>query len=226
MAIAVTNRTSAYDGADGSSYTTASVSIAAGSVVLVGVFSAIAINNAPTITVSGLTLTWAESAMTLFSGTVRRVAVWEAFAASAQSGTITIDHSGVTSTGTGWSVDEVTGMDTTDPVLQPTTATGTSTPTALVTLAAAGDSANRPYIWQAHRTNSASVEEASWTLLASVASASPNMGGGAAWRSDSFDTTATMTFGSGDWGAVGLELKIAAAATTQPVFEFRVPTIG
>lgn len=224
MAISVTNRTSSYDStSDTTQYITASVSIAAGSVVLVSVFCCVASGTAPTITVSGLTLTWAESAMTAFSGAVRRIAVWEAFSASAQTGTITIDHN-IASTGTGWSVNEVTGMDTSDPVLQPTTATGNSG-TALVTLAAAGNSDNRPFLSEAHRSNSASTSEASWTLLSTNNSGGPNMGHGAHWRSDTFDTTATATFTTQEWGAIALEIQNASGPAS-PVIEFNVPFVG
>jgi len=212
-AITITNRTALFDTAAASSYNTASVSIAAGSVVLVGVTSSIASGTAPTISVSGLTLTWAESAMTLYSATVRRIAVWEAFAASAQSGVITITHD-VNSTGTSWSVEEVTGMDTTDPVLQPTTGT-TGTTSITITLAAAGDAANRPYLFNSHRANEVTAHDSAggWTELSDVNGTGPSMGAEAQYKSDAFDTTCFASWTtSSNTGGVCLEIKIAAGA--------------
>ena len=231
MAISVTNRTNNYDNTTdpSTSYTTASVTIAAGSGVLLAVATSHGTLAAPTITPSGLSLTWTEEAnLTYSSSSVRRVQVWGAYAASGGSGTITLTLSGnVPCTGCAWSVNEVTGMDTSDLFLQPTTNSGNGT-TATVNLSAASDSNNRSFLWQAHRTNTASTEEATWTELSDNANNAPNMGHSAGWKSDAFDTscTATWTGAAADWGAIALEIKIGAAAAAAPVVEFVVPSVA
>lgn len=76
MAIGATGLTGANDNTDASSYVTPSISPAADSLLLVFYGSSISSGVAPTVTVSGLGLTWTDQDNVAFSSTgVRRVGV-------------------------------------------------------------------------------------------------------------------------------------------------------
>lgn len=198
-----------------STYTTASISPTANSVLIASLVYVV--TGGATDTIAGLSLTWTERATRVVSASTR-ITTWTAPAgASPGSGTITFTHSanGATQSGT-WDVIEVTGADAAAPVVQAVTANGTSTaPT--VNFAAAGSADNRMFAFIASNSNPTTTPRTNWTELTDHGESSPSCTQELQWRSDATDTVADGTLSlSASWGIVGLEIKAAAGDLFPP----------
>ena len=119
MALTFTTLTSGEDGDGGASSTTASISPAANSLILVAVSTGLSGAAAAPSSLSGLGLTWTARGNATISNGNLNVALFSAQEdASPGSGAITINYSGITPTNCIWEVVQVTGHDTTSPIAQ------------------------------------------------------------------------------------------------------------
>lgn len=221
MAIAASLLTSNISTADQTSYATASISPAANSLILLFCASSVGSGTAPKLTPSGLSLTWTERVAT--NGQAddlnRRIQCWTAqCGGSPGSGAITLTcgdlGSGATASGAGWAVIQITGHNTTTPVVQAVGAGGGSG-TGAVTLATAGSTENRAFSYWSHRANEGSTPRTNWTELSDHNGSSPSAGHQSQWRSTAFgtdDASATWTDTSVEWN--GIAIEIAAASGT------------
>lgn len=215
MAIAATVLTSDISPTNLSSYDTVSISPAANSLLLVFSASSISSGTSPTITVSGLGLTWTSQVDYGFDPAtpVRRIAAATAqCGASPGSGVLTLTMSDI-ATHAAWVVVEITGHDTTTPVVQSVTDTVGSGTSLGLTLASPADAANRAFAWWGLRVAEPINGTASWTELTTGTTTGPAMSHESEWRSDAFDTAPAVTWTtSGRCG--GLALEIAAQGGT------------
>lgn len=218
MAIAATLLTSANSSTDANTYTTASISPAANSLLLVFVWSSHA-TTAPDNVVTGLSLTWTQRAVTTNSTASRKLTCITAqCGASPGSGALTITSTA--SIGDAWAVIQITGHDTTTPVVQaPTSPTNTTSAlTGSITLAAAGNANNRPFAAFGHRAQTATTPRTNWTELSDDLSdaSAPIAGFETQWRSDAFETTASATWTtSSQWSGIAVEIAASTGGTTQ-----------
>src|SRR5205085_3732552 len=155
MAVAASNLTQGNDrGVGGSSFNTASITPTANRLILATVTSrhASADPNHPTL--SGCGLTWVEVASDNYdnTGSQKRVTVFRAMGASPSTGAVTIDFAGQCQSDCVWTIDQLSGMDTSgtngsgagvqSATNQDRTGSGTSLTT---TLAAFGSANNATY---------------------------------------------------------------------------------
>lgn len=112
----ITNLTSGTDTDGNSTATTASISPSSNKPLLLSVASRTGITadpNQPTITGNGLT--WVAIGTTVYDNTSssrRRITLFRALGASPSSGAISIDFGGQNQTAVCWSVEEISGSDT------------------------------------------------------------------------------------------------------------------
>ncbi len=108
--------TTGEDGDGGSTSTTASVSPTANTLILVTVWNRTGISTDPTQpTISGNGMTWHVLQSTVYDNTSasrRRITMFYSMSASPSSGAISIDNGGQNQTATAWSVNQITGVDT------------------------------------------------------------------------------------------------------------------
>jgi len=195
-----------------SGMTTASVAFQNNTLYLVSVIYRGA--TADTLAISGGGLTWTKR----IGGLGREL--WEGFTASgATTGVLTFTWSG-TNTGTWWSIDEFTGVDTTTRIVQaPAQATGTGT-SGSVTLAAFGDAVNNAaFGYFEHTVDELSTAEAGYTTLANISAAlAPSGSLLTAYKvGEDISVTASWTT-SAAWKGHAVEIKAAAGgnATATP----------
>jgi hypothetical protein len=158
--IAPTVLTSAIDNVNRSSYTTASVAPAASRLLMLPVFTGNpGTATAPLGTPTGLGLTWTKHADQPFSSDngVRRLTWWAAQTGGTAPtpGAITIDCGGVESTHAGWGLIQVEGAHDSMPIVQPTSAKGSSSTLAEVTLAPPLNTKSRvfaAFAWRVQQT--------------------------------------------------------------------------
>lgn len=218
MAIAATVLDSGISTTDGTSFATASISPAANSLLLVfGASSGSTL--APTITASGLSLSWTTQKDQPFGSSttdVRRLAAFTAQCGGAPgSGAITLSMD-ATSTHAAWLVIEITGHDTSAPIPQAVSGKDDSTSaTSLpLTLAAPVDANSRAFSWWGSRSGAAGSPQTNWTELYDMVTSSPSMSHEGQWRSDAFDTAADVTFPAQRIGGIALEVAVATAGGT------------
>jgi PKD repeat protein len=145
--IAVANKEAASGGTDGTTFTAGSVSLVAGSylVIAIGAVGA-AVQAVPTgVTATGLTFT-KVTAEQVFSSNTRTISVWYALVPGGGfTGTVGIEF-GSTVTRCGWILDQITGVKSTNPVNQARAATGSGTgPTTQTFSGALENAANLCY---------------------------------------------------------------------------------
>jgi len=211
--------TSDLDATDASSYTTASISPAPNRVLLVFTQSVMATAVlAPTVTVSGLGLTWTQRADRLYASAdnvgaePNRLNLFTApTGASPGSGALTLTMSSLAS-GAGWVVIELDRADNGSPVVQAPTAWSSAAETSgSVTLAGAGASGNRAFACFGHREWEPSTERANWTELTDRKQTNPSTNMQTQWRPDAFETTASATWATARvWGGIAVEIRAAA----------------
>ena len=221
MTIVCTLKTSSYNPADQTSYTTASISPTANVWLVVDCAG----RRNPVLspyTVTGLgggtALTWTlESSQNSTEASPGRIERWYAFTgASPGTGTITISHGAETSLGTGWIVYEISGADTSDPFVQsaghaPGPGTGIS-----ITLSAFASTDNRPLIAVYHEVNEASSPDTTpslYTELGDVNGTGGNLGLASAYNPNDTDTAVgySWTTAAGSAG-IASEIKALGAA--------------
>lgn len=143
MALLFTNKTSSAPSNSGTSNNTASLSPTNGNMLLIAIYeknnSAIAV---PTVT--GLSLSWItiNSHTATQGGSVLRVSMFYAIVSGSPTGAINI--SGTNVSNRGWSVEEVSGFDTTTPTIQEGSNNG-NTNTITVALSALSNAKNAAY---------------------------------------------------------------------------------
>jgi len=207
---------------DGTSYTYASSTFANDTLYLLFMETSIASGTAPTLdTVTGGGLTWVSVTTLCYSTCVRRLTVFRALVSSgATTEALTLTLGGGTSTDGRGFVAACTGTDLTGTngsgaVVQTATGTGTTT-NCDVTLAAFGDSANRPIYGMGKRVSAATTPDSTptaYTELSDITGNSPTYGGQLQYNSTDADTTITSTWvGSGNNGCIGAEIKVAGGA--------------
>jgi hypothetical protein len=226
MAIAATLLTSSYDNVDRTSYTTASISPASNSLLLLFVTDSISVGTAPEAVPTGLSLTWERLGQRVYgpSPGVRRAGAWIAqCGGSPGSGTITLTEndrgSGTTSIGTSWAVIEITGHHTTQPVRQvqyPGTGTfatlsGYQLTGLTLPMLPAADSNSRGFSAFHHQANEATTFRANWSELSDHNATTPDGGHETQWRSDAFETTASATWTTSS-RCFGFAIEIAEAS--------------
>lgn len=222
MALAISELTSAYSNADATTYTTASISPAASSLLLF-LYSARHATTAPGITPpSAYGGTWTELGGGEQVDGLTNVGAWllQCSASPGTAGmTVSVDAA-ATAIGLSHAILQVTGHDTSTPTtnfVYGPTGTGTAGTSGLVTLAALSDANNAEVAYFVHRANEAQSAEAGWTAGTSRAGTSPNHGSLASWRIASADLSVTQTWTtSARYQALAFEVKIAPAAATTP----------
>lgn len=205
-----------YDNVDRNSYSFTVTGVTSGRVAVLSTYAIGAVSTTPLRpTPSGLGMTWVfvnEIIDTV--GTARQeIACWTGTGTPSGT-TLTLDFGGVTHTGCGVSLSDWVDVNTTTPIVQSGTATGTST-TGLVTLGSAPTSGA---VWGSftHFANEAVVAGASFTLIGSVAGSTPNTGYGSDYQLAN-DQTVDMTWTtSAEWFGVAVELNPVAAGGIQP----------
>lgn len=232
MAVAFVNKIQNGSGVDATSHTTASFTPVAGRLYLV---AHVVRNGAstdptqPTISFSGtgLTLTAVNSVVFDNSSTSRRrVTVYSGVATgSPTAGTITFSYAGVTMTSAEWAVDEATGADTANPVVQSVTNfdPGTTATTLTATLAAFSSASNATYgAGGCGQTLNTGAAGSGFTALAN---GSFDAEAGSIILTEytaSNDTTVDMSFTStgAEIGVIGVEIKAAAVAAAASASTF------
>lgn len=203
------NLTSGGDSTDGNFYVTASVTMKAGRLYLMSVENSHASAAAAPDGVEPLTggaFSMVSRSTTTFNGGLNRTSIWSCVPSQDYTGGVNISFSPA-QTGATWSLDEVTGVDTTsnDGIVQQAVGSGTST-TPLVTLAAFAAAANGTYAAHGHAAATATTPGTGWTELSDATTATPAQAIETAYRFDN-DTTADATIASEAWGSCAIELS-------------------
>lgn len=200
MAVAATLLTNAVSSTDGTGFTTSSVSVTAGDLVLVGVSA----DDVAAPTLSGLGATWVQVATTT-SITPRRIALFRAEIPSTTSGAITITF-GSTATFCAWTVVQVTGQEPGNNGADAIEAFDTAASAAAVTttLDLTGASAGATFGFATHQTtNSISAVSPAVDLHTSASFSSPTGRYGAVWDDAGGSTLEMSSSGSREWASVG-----------------------
>lgn len=234
MAISLGTTVSGESTVAGTSYTTATVTWAAGDLVIaqyaVDRNDSTNVANLSTVTDSGAALTWikVDDFAWDVTGTARhRSWVYAAYAASSGSGTITFDHG---ATGNNrevqWAITPVAGTDAPNGVAQSfvqfvhsaVDSIGTS---LSLTLASESHTNNRPFLWLGHTgSGSGTTFRQFWTEPSDVVGSSAILVTESQWRSDAFETTASATWvDSGDYGGIAFEVKALVAGGAAVVLD-------
>jgi hypothetical protein len=227
MAVSGTLLTSNFDNVDAVSFTTASVSPAANSLLIVGEFLAAATTaGTANITDSSGLLTWTTQIHDLDGGRSAGIHTAQC-GASPGSFTITVNQTGgdATHTGCGHAVVQVTGHDSGTPVVQTKLVGGdgsTNTAGVEVTGTLTTDPSGRPNnrvfcFWQT-RLNETITPRANWTELSENLGTAPNSTYETQWRNDGTnEATYGATWATGVIRYIGLAIEIAAAGGDAPV---------
>ena len=222
MPITAANLTANGVTTNASSYTTASVTPGANTLIIVSVSNNIGTAPVTTPTLSGNGLTYVQIdtlAWNTVASPVTRTTMFRAMGASPSAGAITIDFGGTTQNGCIWAVNQFSGTDTSGTngsgaVVQSalSAAPDTNATSVTVTLASFGDAANNAaYISAAHSANEAATQETGWTELSDNGHATPNRSAASAWLLGE-DTSPSYSWASNTGkGAIAIEVKAAAA---------------
>ena len=220
MAIAVNALTAGNDATDATSYVTASVTFTSGrSIALVISTSKGTTPDLPSSITGGPTFTQITGGTVVYAAGVRRITLYHAIG-DGTTGALTLNFS-ATQTGCAWIINDVTGDNTGSPSVQtPSTNTGTGTAVDAGTLGAFSDANNGTFMICGINANVTLSADAGWTNTGTTVHASPNNRIRFAWRADN-DTTPTATAGgSGDWGAVGFEWRVASTGSGGAAYYF------
>lgn len=229
MAIGVTNRASNGDTSNATTYTSASFTPGTGGSLLVACFAATRGSGAnpdiPSVSDTlGTHLTWVQVADFLYGsiGANRyRMTIFAARAPAIPSAMQVIPTYAGALTGCAWSIFEVTGTDVANGVYPNcfpqavNTAANSTGASASVTLSAAGNAANRAFLFAAHNANEVYALATNWVGIGSGNYASPAMAVQSQWNSTAFDTNPNTSWAtSAVFGMIGLEIKALVAAPT------------
>lgn len=221
MAVSIANKTTGTDVDGNSTAATASITPGSNNLILLTVSSRTAIStdpNQPTATGNGLT--WVVVGSIVWdttSASRKRITLLRALGASPSAGAVSIDFGAQNQTDVVWSVDEVSGIDTSGTngsgaIVQFATNKDESVtaPTLTVTLAAFSDVNNATF--GGFCSDVAGTVSSAGSGFALSGTAGGNNPLGTEFRADN-DTTVDLTFsGNGMMGGIAVEIKAAAAA--------------
>lgn len=225
MAVTCANLTSGTDTSDGSTATTASVTLVANRLYIFTVRSRTGISttpNTPTLAITGATIDNIAAINTDIGGSSRqKESVFRTMVSSNVTGTIGIDFGGQTQTAISWVIDEVQGIDTTGSngagaVLEVKTTVNTSTPATSITATLTDTSANAVY--GAYGAGNASANNpvvgSGFTEIKKLLESTEDSSTILTEFKASFDATVDVTFDSDyELGIVAIGLKEAGGTT-------------
>ncbi|MBI2011079.1 MAG: IPT/TIG domain-containing protein [Candidatus Colwellbacteria bacterium] len=213
-AVTVTGLTSAYDGVNRTSYSTASITPSANKLILV---SLVTRGGTVNPTVSGNGLTW-DTVKIEGEGLNMALWVFRSMGASPSTGSITFNFGAETQSAAAWSVDEFSNMDTggtngSGAIVQSVgnTVTGTS---ITVTLAAFSDVNNATFGAVVHNRNEAHTQGDGFTKVSDVSGASPDQALMAEFKGTNDTSVDASWVTSGSARGIGIEIKAAVPAPT------------
>jgi len=195
--------------ANASSYDTASITPGANKLVLAWIENSAATPGTPTL--SGNGLTWVQVATLLFDSLGRRLTLFRAMGAAPSAGAVTIDFSGATQTGCGWSIVEFGDVDTSGShgsgaIVQ--IATGSSTSPLTITLAAFASADNATAAGYAKDTTGAFTPGEGFSIIGTDSNTLPDARIMSQWK-DTADTSVDASFASGAASGIAVEIKAA-----------------
>lgn len=217
MALAATFRAGNYDNVDAASYTSASFTPNANSILLSWHFLAATTTAGTPTTSDSTSLTW-NTILTDLDGGRSAGMFWAQVGGSPASMTVTFNGSGGdgTWTGCGWQVIDITGADAAPNVQSKLVGGDGSTsnaPTGTLD-SAIGAADNRVFSFWQIRVNEAITERTNWTELGGNNGNAPNSGTESQWRNDGTNET---TFGA-TWTTsaryIGMAVEIKAAVSS------------
>lgn len=212
MAIAVTALDDNENINNLSEYTTDSFTPAADSLLVVWVVSR---GNSRTATVSGHSLTWTMEMDAAWDANGSRIGVYTAqVGGSPSAGALTITMAGGSVSQCHWSVIQVTGHRTADPIGQaPAPSTGTSGTTFATTLASPVSADSRTIACGAGNVFQATNPGTNMTELCDDAGNSPATSFSTAWSASAFETNPSFTVASAvtQWVCGAVEVVEASA---------------
>lgn len=209
------------NGANASSYANTSWTPPTSGIIVVFVGNHIAANgNVPTI--SGNGLTWIQIATAVVDpGTSHRITLFAADASGATTGVTTIDFNAETQLDCNASFFQVQNMDISGGVaaafIQTPSNNGTGT-SGSVTLAAAGNSANRPIACFSHQANEATTPDGAWTEVDDQNGTGSARGFETQWDADGFQNASASWTTSAAW--IGMAAEIKALVDEVPEIEY------
>jgi hypothetical protein len=194
-------------------YTTASWTPPSSGLIIVCVWSRKS-GGPPFPTITGNNLTWTQIT-TYVPWSIYGMAIYAANASGSTTGVTTLTFASAPAAGF-FSFFQATGVDLTGGVaaafVQTPTNTGSGT-SGSVTLAAAGNAANRPISFFIHAVKEATTPRTNWTELDDMLGTGPDRCLETQYRSDAFETTASASWAtSTDWGGIAAELKATVTA--------------
>lgn len=225
MGIVSANLLIGADIVDRSTYTTGSISPAAGALITLFVLSRLAAGAPNTPTVTGCSLTWVQINTTLNSGGNRRVTMFRAMGPAPSSGTLSIDHAGQTQTECDWVIDQHTGVDGggangAGAIVQSGVGTDGGTPgtTGTVSLSAFSSPYNMAYGGIVVQTSAVTISPGSgFTELAENITSEAGTDLESEYQLN--QPSITWTWGAANtWLAIGIEIK---AATFTPAIQLQ-----
>ncbi len=179
---------------------------------------------APTISGNGLTWTQIDTRL----GGTNRITLFGANLSGATTGVTTVSCGSSTQFGIRASFFHAEGVDLTGGVAAAfvqTVKAGGSALSPTLTLAAAGHADNRPISGFYVVSNETPTVRANWTLIDNLNGSNPNRTLVTQWRSDTFETTASITFaGSSGYGGMASELKAVVSATVHALTALSLET--
>ena len=226
MAFSVADLASAADSTDQQDYTTASFTPTADRLLLavVAVRDDTALPGTPTV--SGGSLTWtlatdgsvsAEQTFDVIADPqIRVTAHWADSGGSPSSFAVTFDYPAGTQQSAAWSVYEIDGTprDATA-FVQIVLGREDANTAAAITLAAFGDTANRPFGFFSHDKSETKTVSTSFAAIGNVSTANQNVSMLTEWR-DAVDTGLDPSWAtSGSWGGFAIELAATAVGSGQ-----------
>jgi hypothetical protein len=168
----------------------------------------------PTLTLSGNGATWTEIYTMTWSGGARRISLFATFGNTTSNGITTLTCSGAVATLYGFCYFfQITGAHETgaitDAFAQGPNNAGVTQLSGSVTLAAAGNAANRPMACFYHAATEAVTPNGVYTEQDSWQGAGPALGGDAQVKTDAFDTTPSASWvTAANWGGLAAEVVV------------------
>lgn len=213
MAVSYALHQGSHSTANQASYATATGTPTANATQVLGVAVHRSAGAVGTPTVSGCGLTWNQVAQVSYNSATYRVLVFTAVGASPTTGQVTIDLGGTTHDDCSWAWIELSGDDTSAPVVQSNTGTSASG-APNVSLSAFGSANNATLGWFGGRENLGTwTEGGGFTVITA-----PSAGGAGTrcllqFRTDN-DTGVDASYSSGgNVGGIALELKAEAGTS-------------
>lgn len=204
---------------DATSYANASWTPPTSELIFVYVLNVVGSGTPNQPTMSGNSLTW--TAIKSVTSSLYRLTLFGANASGSAAGATTVDMAGQTQISMAAAFGKATDADLSGTVaaafVQSPTNFGTAT-SGSITLAAVGHADNRPISGWALVANLSMTARTSWTELDEVLEVQQNIRTETQYRSDDFETTASVTWGGSSqlYFGIAAEIKGAVAAATKP----------